>query len=58
MEPKDIEEIIKDWPKEGKSFTVNLTDSDEDPPKDKYKGKEKINEKKENECAGEKRKAL
>ena len=57
MEPEDIEEIIKDWPEEWKSSTVDLIDSDEDPPKYKDKGKEKIDKKKEKERAGEMHKA-
>jgi hypothetical protein len=49
MELEDIEEIIKDWPEEWKSSTVELTNSDEDPPKEKEKGKDKIGEKKDKE---------
>lgn len=58
MEPKDIEEIVKDWPEEWKSSAVDLTDSGKAPPKDKDKGKEKISKKREKERAGEKRKGL
>lgn len=56
MEPHDINKIIKDWKEEWKSSTVDLTDSDEDPPKEKYKGKEKLSEKKDKECTRENRK--
>lgn len=41
MEPKDIDEIIKDWLEEWKSSVVDLSDLDEELPKEKYKGKEK-----------------
>ena len=57
MEPEDIDEIIKDWTEEWKSFTVDLSDLDEEPPKDKDKGKEKLGEKKEKERMDDKCKA-
>lgn len=47
MEQEDIDEIIKEWLKEWKSPTGNLIDSNKDLPKDKYKGNEKIGEKKD-----------
>jgi len=47
MEPEDIDKIIKKWPEEWKSFAVDLSNSNEETPKDKDKGKEKIGEKKE-----------
>ena len=37
MEPEDIDEIIKDWPVEWKSFAVDFSNSDEEPPKKKIK---------------------
>ena len=57
MEPLDIDEIMKDWPEEWKSSAMDISDSDEESPKDKDKGKEKLGEKKEKECAGDKCKA-
>lgn len=36
---------------------MDLSDSNEEPPKDKYKGKEKLGEKKEKEHMGKKHKA-
>ena len=41
MDPEDIDEIIKDKPEKWKSFTVDLSNSDEELPKEKDKGKEK-----------------
>ena len=49
MELGDIDEIIKDWPEEWKSFLVDLIDSDEEKLKEKHKGKEKLGDKKEKE---------
>ena len=58
MEQQDIEEIIKEWPKEWKNPDVDIRDSDEEKETEKEKGKEKIGEKKKKEHIGEKRKAL
>lgn len=57
MELEDIDEINKDWPEEWKSSAIDLRDSDEEPPKETDKGKQKLGEKKEKEHIGEKRKA-
>ena len=54
MEQEDVEQIIKEWPKEWNISIVDVSDSDEE----KEKGKEKIGEKKEKEHAGEKWKTL
>ena len=55
MEQQDVEEIIKEWSKEWKNSTVDISDCDEE--KEKEKGKEKIGEKKKNKHIGEKQKA-
>ena len=58
MDQEDIEQIVKEWSKEWKNSIENISDSDdEDMAKDKDRGKEKVGEKKEKECTGEKRKA-
>ena len=38
----DIEEIIKEWPKEWKNPDINLSESDEDSDKEKAKTKDKF----------------
>ena len=55
MEQEDVEQIIKEWPEEWKSSTIDVCDSDEE--KEKEKGKEKTEEKKDKERTGEKHKA-
>lgn len=57
IEPEDIDKIIIDWPKEWKIFTMDLSDSFEEMPKEKDKEKEKIEKKKEKERMSEKCKA-
>ena len=57
MELEDINEIIKEWLEEWQSSIVDLTNSDEELPKDKDKGKEKLGKKKDKERRGEKRNA-
>lgn len=57
MELEDIDEIIKYWLEEWKSFIVDLIDWDEETLKEKDKGKEKLSEKKDKERIGEKCKA-
>jgi hypothetical protein len=44
MVQADIEEIIKDWPKEWRSPDINLSELDEDGDKEKVKSKEIVGE--------------
>ena len=58
IDQEDIEQIVKEWSEEWKNSVENISDSnDEETPKDKDRGKEKVGEKKEKERTGEKRKA-
>ena len=50
MDQEDIEQIVNEWLQEWKNSIENISDSnDEDTPKDKDGGKEKVGEKKEKE---------
>ena len=53
MTQVDIEEIIKEWPKEWITLDVNRSDSEEDNDKETYKGKKKIAEDKGKEKQSE-----